>query len=273
MNYLNRREERNKAAKKIKQLFERKKDLVVIHYSCESFFDRVDGTSPRITSIAVLRPYTRQARSFSIHQMSEINEIPMERLSTHYDDVEKQMLDAFYQFVSMNGSRYWVHWNMRDSNYGFEAIAHRYRVLGGQPVTIDEDRLFDFSYLLKLKYGRTYIGKPNLKQLMDRNDISSSTFMLGAAEAIAFEKQEYVKLHQSTLRKVNVIHELLELEWYDDLQTDASWIETYGYDVGFWIDRIMAHWLFKLVVVILVGFVLAVAGFALDVIDFFSSIP
>ena len=43
----------------------------VIHYSCESFYDRPEGQSPRITSIAVRRLDTGQTLSFSIYQVAE----------------------------------------------------------------------------------------------------------------------------------------------------------------------------------------------------------
>jgi len=38
----------------------------VIHYSCESFYDRPNGASPRITSIAVRKLDSGQTLSFSI---------------------------------------------------------------------------------------------------------------------------------------------------------------------------------------------------------------
>jgi hypothetical protein len=34
----------------------------------------------------------------------------------------------------------YVHWNMRDVNYGFQAIEHRFRVLGGEPYIVEDAR-------------------------------------------------------------------------------------------------------------------------------------
>ncbi len=51
----------------------------VIHYSCESFYDRPNGASPRITSIAVRRLDSGQTLSFSIHQVAEERSIPFEQ--------------------------------------------------------------------------------------------------------------------------------------------------------------------------------------------------
>ena len=56
-----------KARKQLTEINEKRGNVVVIHYSCESFYDRSDGTSPRITSIAVRNLATGQTESFSIH--------------------------------------------------------------------------------------------------------------------------------------------------------------------------------------------------------------
>jgi hypothetical protein len=34
----------------------------------------------------------------------------------------------------------YLHWNMRDINYGFAAIEHRHRVLDGSPVIVEMTR-------------------------------------------------------------------------------------------------------------------------------------
>ena len=38
---------------------------------------------------------------------------------------------------------YWLHWNMRDENYGFYAIERRYQMLEGEPYAISDDRKID----------------------------------------------------------------------------------------------------------------------------------
>ncbi|OOP65466.1 hypothetical protein BWZ43_24955, partial [Heyndrickxia oleronia] len=46
----------------------------------------------------------------------------------------------------------------------------------------------------------------------------------GEEEARSFEDKEFVKLHQSTLRKVDILHSIVE----DDLLTDSELKEIYG---------------------------------------------
>src|SRR5450759_3305619 len=71
----------------------------IIHYSCESFYDRPEGRSSRITSIAVRKLDTAQTLSFSIHQIAEERKIPFADIEAHYDSLEREMLDRFYAHV------------------------------------------------------------------------------------------------------------------------------------------------------------------------------
>lgn len=70
-------------------------NVSVIHYSGESFYDRPDGASPRITSIAVRKLDTGQTLSFSIHQVAERAGIAFAQIERSYDKLERMMLDAF----------------------------------------------------------------------------------------------------------------------------------------------------------------------------------
>ena len=62
---------RREAKGQLTEINKKRDNVVVIHYSCESFYDRPDGKSPRITSIAVRNLVTGQTESFSIHQIAE----------------------------------------------------------------------------------------------------------------------------------------------------------------------------------------------------------
>jgi hypothetical protein len=202
--------------------------VVVIHYSCESFYDRPGGASPRITSIAVRNLDSSQTTSFSIHQIAERRSYSANALEQHYDDLEKLMLDEFYEYVRYHGSHIWLHWNMRDINYGFPAIAHRYKVLQGVPENLDEDKLVNLSKLLVHIYGENYVGHPHLPSLVDKNEIANKDFLNGKDEAHAFIDKQYVRLHQSTLRKVAVLANIAEKTFDGSLKTDATWKNVYG---------------------------------------------
>jgi hypothetical protein len=220
---------RQKAARSVLDaLFESAENTLVIHYSCESFYDRQTSTSPRITSIAVRRLHSGQTDSFSIHQVAERNGRDPQDIESIYDQLEKQMLKEFFEFVDHHQTQRWLHWNMRDINYGFPALEHRCRVLGNEPVPIHDSQKVDLARLLVDIYGIGYIGHPRLEKLVEKNEISRLHFMSGAEEAGAFIQHNYVGLHQSTLRKVDIIANIAGRAHDGTLKTNASWWDIHG---------------------------------------------
>lgn len=222
-----------------------------IHYSCESFYDKTDGQSPRITSIAVRNFSTGQTRSFSIHMIAERVKISLPKIEENIDSLEENMLKEFFEFVKSHQHVDWIHWNMRDANYGFAAIEHRFKVLGGDPIIILDEKKNDLAILLKNIYGSDYIGHPRLPKLIEENGISHNDFLSGEEEAIAFENKGYIKLHQSTLRKVTLMSQILSLVSQGKLKTKASWIDQHGFHPAAIIEYIREHWIISLATVIL----------------------
>ncbi len=219
-------------------------NVVVIHYSCESFYDRPNGASPRITSIAVRNLSSAQTTSFSIHQVAERDKKRTpDAIEACYDELEKKMLKEFYDYVETHKSHFWLHWNMRDINYGFPAIAHRFKVLGGRPVDIHESQLFDLARILVGLFGVGYAGHPRLTWLVQRNKISDRDLLSGEEEAKAFEGSQYVKLHQSTLRKVDILANIFGRTADGTLQTNAKLGEIYGSHFRFGLEMIRDHWI------------------------------
>lgn len=220
----------------LKRLFDARQILRVIHYSSESFDNSPDGKSPRITSIAIRNVESGQTRSFSIHQVAEIRRIPLEAIDPYYDELEKEMLGDLYAYVAAHTDAQYLHWNMRDANYGFEAIEHRYRVLGGGPVDIREDHRHDLANMLPQIYGSDYIGHPRLYALAQENGITLKDFLSGPEEVTAFREKRFVALHQSTLRKVDVISEIAERANGRTLKTRSSWwVQNGGSVRGAWL--------------------------------------
>jgi hypothetical protein len=132
----------------------------IVHYSCESFYDRADGSSPGVTSIAVRNVASAQTESFSIHQIAERKQVSFAQIIEKYDELEKIMLREYFEFLKRNSGLSFIHWNMRNSQYGFSAIEHRMRVLGGNPFVLDSDRKFDLPRILTEIYGHKYADDP-----------------------------------------------------------------------------------------------------------------
>ncbi len=243
---LSRIQKRRIAKGKIKEIINNLNNLLVIHYSCESFNNRPEGKSPRITSIAVKDMHTLQTKSFSIHLLAEIGRKSLSEIENDCDQLELEMLNTFYYFVEHHQQSKWLHWNMRDQNYGFEALAHRLRVLGGEPCAIAPIDLFDLARILVDWYGANYIENSRLEKLIDLNEITKTNFLKGEEEATAFKNKDYYKLHLSTLRKVESISKIFDKITDGTLKTKATFKGKYGNWLQYLIEKITDNWISSL---------------------------
>jgi hypothetical protein len=73
-----------RARQQLDEAFQQPEHTVVIHYSCESFYERDNPRSPRVTSIAVRNLDSGQTKSFSIHLVAERRKL-LESIEQHYD--------------------------------------------------------------------------------------------------------------------------------------------------------------------------------------------
>ena len=86
-----------------------------------------------------------------------------------------------------------------------------------------------------------------MQKLCELNNIKSQSFLNGQQEAEAFEKQEYIKLHQSTLAKIEMYSKLLDKAINGNLKTLAKWREIYGISVQSIYEYTQITWWTKLI--------------------------
>jgi hypothetical protein len=87
---------------------------------------------------------------------------------------------------------------------------------------------------------------------MAKNHIKPMDFLDGSGEAAAFDGKEYVKLHQSTLRKVDVLSNIAERTYNRTLRTNATLWDIHGGSLRAAAEHLKDHWMFALI-----GFVAA----------------
>lgn len=203
----------------MKDIADKPEKYLIIHYSCESFFN-LEGKSPKIASISVRQFNNAQTNNFSIHQYAEI--LQTEISQETYKQIEEKLLEDFFKFVDKNGGKTWIHWNMRDSSFGFNALEQRFKVLGGTPTVIDNDKKIDLGHLFKLYFGEDYIENPHIETLMNLNKFNPKNFLNGNDEAGAFDIDEYVKLSLSTSSKVNLFSSFITAATNNTLKTNVS---------------------------------------------------
>jgi len=173
-------------------------------------YDDNEALSPRITSIAVTHYASEQTVSFSTHSIAEELHIPRESVRDRFDEVERKLLQDFYSFVRDRRDKHWVHWNMRNLTFGFEHLEHRYRVLGSNDATvIPVERRLNLNDLLSDRYGGEYASHPKMKSLMELNGGVHRHFLTGEEEVKAFQSNEFIRMHNSTLAKVGFLFHVI----------------------------------------------------------------
>lgn len=216
----------------IKDIKKNPENYYIIHYSCQSLYDDNEALSPRITSIAINHYATEQTVSFSTHSIAEELHIPRENVRDRFDEVERELLSEFYAFIRDRRDKYWIHWNMRNLTYGFEHLEHRYRVLGGNDAPIiPVERRLNLNDLLRDRYGDEYAKHPKLKSLMEMNGGIHRHFLTGEEEVQAFERNEFIRMHNSTLSKVGFLHSAISKFVTGKLRTASR-------GIGVTLDRI-----------------------------------
>jgi hypothetical protein len=241
--------ERKKSRQQIEDLYSDSMNVYIVHYSCESFYENSTGGSTRVTSIAIRNLKTAQTKSWSIHKAAEL-EGCLDSIPENFPRLERMMLDGYFDFLRAYSNCHFIHWNMRDENYGFYALEHRYRVLGGTPFELQDNRKVDLARELVTLYGRQYAPhtsasgrKGRIFSIVEINRITDSDALTGKQEADAFVDGEYLKLHQSTLRKLDIFSNIFERTHDKTLKTTASWMDVYGISPTYLIEQIKNHWL------------------------------
>jgi len=253
---LSRLKARKKCRKQVDQIFNESVRTYIIHYSCQSFYDNPSGNSTRITSIAIRNLESGQTKSWSIYKSAELA-CKQDDIQANLDALEKSMLEGYFNFLRSNSDCTYLHWNMRDENYGFGALEHRFRVLGGEPWVMPDNCKFDVARALVTLYGLQYAPhtspsgrKGRLMSIVETNRIADADGLEGAAEAAAFERGEYLKLHQSTLRKVDIMANVFDRMHAKTLITDGTWADKYGFHWSVVPDLVKDHPVVVAVVVI-----------------------
>ncbi len=100
-----------------------------------------------------------------------------------------------------------IHWHMRNPACGFEHLEHRYRVPGGKDASvIPVEQRPDLNDLLAERHGIEYATHPRLKSLMTSSGGIHRHFLGGEEEVQAFREKEFIRMHNSTLYKTELLH-------------------------------------------------------------------
>lgn len=218
--------ERQRTARdRLARLLAHPASVYVIHYACQSLDQDERHGTPRVTSIGARNLETGAVESFSVHAEANLAHLSPVQILSRMDQLERAMLDKFFEFLKTQRAMRFVHWNMRDEVFGFPAIELRYAILGGTPTSIPESQRIDLARVLMDIYGSAYIEPPQFEGITVFNALPTQGVLAGKAEAEAFERGEYAAVKRSTLAKVRLMFDILQLAHDRSLKTKATWWE------------------------------------------------
>ncbi|HDM8091822.1 TPA: hypothetical protein PXN44_002652 [Yersinia enterocolitica] len=242
----------------INKAFANPMQCYVIHYSCESFYNQKSGQSTRITSIALRNLANAQTHHWALNRSAELLKIDVND-PANLDKLETDLLNKYFEFIKNYSNFTYIHWNMRDNNYGFQALQHRYEVLGGTPFILQDDKKVDLARLAVSIYGRNYIGheakngrKGRMLALVEKNKIADKDVMTGEQEAEAYTNAKYRELEMSTLRKVDVLCNIAERINDKSLKTNNKWYSVRSYHPLWILESMKEHWILTLMGILIV---------------------
>lgn len=236
----------------LKKIEQNEEKHLIIHYACEPFNNTGDGKSLKIVSIAIRNLSDGQTNVFSIPVTAETFQHTINNIQEEYLKIEKTMLDEYFNFVKSNHDKVWIHWNMRDNYYGFKALEHRYKVLGGNPIYIPDDKKIDLSILLIQRYTDQYVnitqndsdsfsGTSRMQNLAELNKINLRNFLPGETEAMLFSRNDFIPISRSTSTKVQVFSDIIHKILNSELKVETPKRVIYGNSVKGYYLRIENH--------------------------------
>jgi hypothetical protein len=214
-----------KAREAIERIKKHRKKCLIIHYACQSLYDDKDTHSPRIANIVVKGYDSDQTFSFAFHLVAEKLGILKADIPNRMDDIERRLLDEFFDFVRQNPGNIWLHWNMTSLVFGFETLAHRFSLLTGKNApSIDMENRVNLAEVVAGRYGPNYAAVPHIPALMELNGGIKRDFVPGAEEVELFRQGEFARLHSSTVAKVGFFREVVDKLLDRKLKTrSAGW--------------------------------------------------
>jgi hypothetical protein len=124
--------------------------------------------------------------------------------------IESELLERFFVFLRDRREKYWIHWNMRNLTFWFEHLEHRYRSLRkNDPPSVPVEVRLNLNDILRERYGSEYASNPKMKTLMLLNGEIDRRFLEGSQEAEAFLKKDFIRMHSSTICKVEFFRHVI----------------------------------------------------------------
>ncbi|OJW79371.1 MAG: hypothetical protein BGO69_19460 [Bacteroidetes bacterium 46-16] len=211
---------RNLAIRKLKRLIIDPSKVLIVHYSqLRTYDDEYGEISPLVSAIVIKSLDGSFERHFAVHLEADKANIPIEEIENSYRDLEFMTLKAFNEFVKRHDDDVWVHWDMKNIHFGFEAIKHRFeKIFAGLSKERYEEipmrNKVNLALVLEGMYGEEYIDGPDkLRSLIAYNNgaVLDRQYLSLEYEGLEFENKNYSAVLNSLDCKTDFICKAVKL--------------------------------------------------------------
>lgn len=209
--------DRKNAMNNLKKLVEDPSKVLFIHYSQSKTYDEDDygNISPIITSIVIKSLDGDIDKQFAIHFEADKADIPLDQIQDSYRELELRILRSYNDFVKRHQNCVWVHWDMKNIHFGFEAIKHRYEKIFenlNDYCEIPSVQKKNLRSILEGIYGDNFVNGPDfLKSLLTKNNKNTSdpNYLSIEIESNEFERKNFEIVIKSVDTKVEFIRKAI----------------------------------------------------------------
>lgn len=206
-------QDRKIAVRNLNKITEDPSKVLFVHYSESSTYDDDDygNISPIITSIVIKSLDGQIDKQFAIHLEADKADIPKDQIQDSYRELELRILKLYNDFVRRNLDCFWIHWDMKNIHFGFEAIKHRYEKIFESLedyCEIPSNKKKNLRTIIEGMYGDDFVsGSDSLKALMlcNSDNIEDSTYLSKDNESSQFENKNFIGVIKSVDIKVEFI--------------------------------------------------------------------
>jgi len=176
----------------LRRALESHQPVWTVHYACAGW-KHADAGPLEVSAVCFHEILTRTELTFSV--------------TDRKDGAERYVLESFFDFVANRKDAHFLHWNMNRSEFGFVALANRYRFVIGSdpPVAVAEGQQHDLDDLIGLAHGRDFAAHPKLHSLGLLNGYVFREWLTGPEQATAFDAGKHADLKRSCAGKVRLI--------------------------------------------------------------------
>ncbi|WP_163409013.1 hypothetical protein [Flavobacterium ajazii] len=206
-------QDRKIAVKNLNKTTEDPSKVLFVHYSESSTYDDDDygNISPIITSIVIKSLDGQTDKQFAIHLEADKADIPKDQIQDSYRELELRILKLYNDFVRRHLDCFWIHWDMKNIHFGFEAIKHRYEKIFenlDDYCEIPNNKKKNLRTIIEGMYGDNFVtGSDTLKALMlcNSDNVEDSTYLSKDNESYQFENKNFIAVIKSVDLKVEFI--------------------------------------------------------------------